>query len=139
MTIREQGVSFLGLCCMSRQGHIVYTEFSKYLFFVIPEIFNGTTIFFFSMTRNPSKVGHFVYPLLLSKPWTRVKHPLHTDKIFNGPTKMMDVSLSSLLYQTKKINQKSTMHLKKPRIIVLQHFKTQGKFSPTRRERCSER
>jgi hypothetical protein len=95
--------------------------------------------FFFSMTRNPSKVGHFVYPLLLSKPWTRVKHPLHTDKIFNGPTKMMDVSLSSLLYQTKKINQKSTMHLKKPRIIVLQHFKTQGKFSPTRRERCSER
>jgi hypothetical protein len=41
----------------------------------------GLTYYYYFMTRNPSKTGHFVYPPLLGKSRICVKRPLHTDRI----------------------------------------------------------
>ena len=53
---------------------------------------------------------------------------------FNGSIELVDVLLSSLLPQMKKqkeiriqnVYSMSRMHFKKPRLFLLQHFKTQG-------------
>ena len=51
---------------------------------------------------------------------------------FNGSIELVGVSLSSLLPQMKK--QKKMMYFKNPRFFLLQHFKTQVEFSPTKGE-----
>jgi len=35
------------------------------------------------MTRNPSKAGSLFVPTLLDKPQTRVKCPIHTDRVIH--------------------------------------------------------
>ena len=59
---------------------------------------------------------------------------------FNGSIELVGVSLSSLLPQTKKqkeiqiqsVYSMSRMHFKKPKFLLLQHFKTQGRVFSNR-------
>jgi hypothetical protein len=64
------------------------------------------------MTRNPSKEGHFVYPLLSDKLRTYVKHSLYTDRVIfrAGPKELFaskEIRTLDLMEKKKKKAQDS--------------------------------
>jgi hypothetical protein len=84
---RGQGVSFLGLCCILKWGHIIYNDFSKYWIFGHTEIFNG-----------PIEMMDVLLSLLLHQTKKETKSHRLTNESKNHCTSTFQHSRSSWLY-----------------------------------------